>query len=108
MIERCPGCPVAGRCVVEWTNHRPYCDWAQRGGRWAAKVLELSEKGPSDLVAEATSRPTIQETQAAIARMKACEFWSPCKTGCGSGHCGLKKGKLVSHQECFACIKAYG
>jgi hypothetical protein len=45
-MTRCIDCPAAGRCVVEWTGHTPYCEWAARGREWAAKVLELSEAGP--------------------------------------------------------------
>lgn len=45
-MMRCPGCPVAGLCVAEWTAHRPYCDWAARGGRPRDRVIELSALGP--------------------------------------------------------------
>lgn len=53
-------------------------------------------------------RMPTQESIRLIAAMKACQFRSPCKTGCGSGYCGLKSGRQVSHAECFTCIKTYG
>jgi hypothetical protein len=43
---KCDHCPAAGRCVVEWTNHTPYCEWAALGGDWRAKVEALSLEGP--------------------------------------------------------------
>jgi hypothetical protein len=45
LTERCPGCLIAGTCIVELTGHTTYCSWAPRGGRWLARVHELSAAG---------------------------------------------------------------
>jgi hypothetical protein len=45
-IDRCADCPAAGRCVVEWTGHRAYCDWAAAGGERRARVVAMSAEPP--------------------------------------------------------------
>jgi hypothetical protein len=40
---RCPDCPVSGTCVVAWSDHRPFCDWAASGDpARRARIVELS------------------------------------------------------------------
>jgi hypothetical protein len=56
-VDRCTDCPIAGRCVVDWTNHRAYCRWAKRGGKWLKEVQRLSASGPGE-VAETLAPPS--------------------------------------------------
>jgi hypothetical protein len=109
---RCPDCPIAGRCVVEWSGHRTYCDWAGRGGKWLERVRELSEAGPPEIAfapPEESANPSVQESMGLLKAMKACPYRSvfpPC--GCSSSTCGLKGGKIVSYQDCMACVREFG
>lgn len=47
MIAKCTECPLSAWCVVEWTGHRPYCDWGRAGGVWRDRLIALS-RTPSD------------------------------------------------------------
>ena len=106
---RCPTCPIAGRCVVEWTGHSTYCDWAARGGNHLRRVEELSAAGPKEPVARQAEpdRPTAKEALALTKAMKACPYRSPCGCAGGGGKCGLREEALVSDQDCFDCIRKY-
>lgn len=44
---RCSACPSAGRCVVDWTGHRRFCDHAESGDPvWRGRIAALSAAGP--------------------------------------------------------------
>ena len=108
---RCIDCPAVSRCVVEWTGHRTYCDWAKRGGAWLARVLEISEAGPADHQAQqpTTDRPTAAESLSLLAAAKACPFRSiDAACGCSGIRCALRHGAILSLQDCMACVTTYG
>jgi hypothetical protein len=44
---RCPDCPIASRCAVEWSGHRRYCEWARMGGHWLDGLRRISAAGPA-------------------------------------------------------------
>ncbi len=55
-----------------------------------------------------TGRPAVPEAVALTRQMKACIYRSvfpPC--GCAGGRCGLRWGAIVSHLDCFACLREY-
>ncbi len=104
---RCPDCPIVGVCVVSWTAHRPFCDWARRGGLYLARVRELSAAGPPP-PDDVAGRPSAPEALALVRQMRACQFWSrDAGCGCSGARCGLKNGELVNHQDCFTCLERY-
>ncbi len=107
MMERCSDCPSEGRCVVEWTGHRPFCDWARRGGPHRDRVRELSAGGPGAPIdgREAPQPRPITATLEMLARMRRCPFWSRCS--CQGGRCGLRRGAIVGHRECFECLTRF-
>lgn len=113
MIQ-CDDCPIGPGCIAITSGHRPYCDWASHPDpRRLEKLLWLSGVGPAPAptqpcLEQKPPSPSVRESLALIGRMKSCPFWSPCKTGCGSGHCGLAGGKKTSHQDCFGCLKRFG
>ncbi|WP_254053225.1 hypothetical protein [Singulisphaera sp. GP187] len=56
-------------------------------------------------------RPTVAESTALIARMKACPHWqASSECGCGVNRCLAGKGRegKVSHQDCFECLQEVG
>jgi hypothetical protein len=49
MSEKCHDCPVAGRCVVDWTGHTTFCGWASSGDpARVARVVAMSRQAPPD------------------------------------------------------------
>lgn len=105
MIEKCPDCPAAGRCIVQATAHTPYCDWASSGGLRRDRVAELSaelDAGMPDAAA-----PSASEAMALVRSMNACQYRSTVGCGCSGAACALRKTH-VSHLDCFACVRAFG
>lgn len=51
--------------------------------------------------------PSLPESFAILARIKACPSWSKPGCGCAFGECSLGKGKggRVSFQECRECLE---
>lgn len=77
-MERCPDCPAAGRCVVEWTRHMPFCGWAKRGGVHRERVRELSEAGTAERPAstpQSDSRPPAPAKELVVCRYREDVAW---------------------------------
>jgi hypothetical protein len=106
---KCPDCPVAGRCIVDWTAHRPFCRWAASGdAARRARIVEMSVDPPDAPPAEFApqSREGVAESWALTRRMKACPHRAVDPgCGCSGARCALKPGAVVSHRDCFACLK---
>lgn len=103
MIDPCPDCPAAGRCIVQATGHAPYCDWARAGGRRRERVAELSAGLDAD--AHDAPRPTVAESVRLTRAMNACPSRSVDPgCGCAGARCSARGGAVVSHLDCFACL----
>lgn len=105
-MEKCQGCPLieADRpCLAQLTRHARYCRPEYRA------VVAAYENPCADSADETErNREAIKKTMGLIARMKECPSWeksSDC--GCGNNRCRLGKGRdgIVSHQDCFECLR---
>jgi hypothetical protein len=102
---RCPHCPAPNGelCRGETVPH--FCALVDPSGPiYNPAFIRILVRDDY----QAVHRPVPPEVVAKIAKMKSCPFWSRCQTGCGAGHCGLKGGEKVNHQDCFACIERFG
>ena len=62
----------------------------------------VSESGPP------AAGPSTVQAVAEIAAMKRCPYravWPKC--GCSGARCGLRSGAVVSHLDCFECVRRY-
>lgn len=50
----------------------------------------------------------VSETIALIRSVKACQWRSTEGCGCSGSACALRGGSMVSHLDCFDCIRRYG
>jgi hypothetical protein len=58
--------------------------------------------------ARSTDGPTAAEALGLVRAMKACSFRSSGPgCGCAGGRCALRLGALVSHLDCFDCLRRY-
>jgi len=108
MSARCLVCPIPEDLTCRGTAVRRFCELVDPGHpayqpgyiqvlrQYAGRPLD--EPPPSELA----------ESRALLRSMKACEFRSTdLNSGCGCGHCALRGAAIVSHLECFACIRTY-
>jgi hypothetical protein len=113
---KCPACPAAGRCVVEFTGHVAFCGWAASGNPAAiARVVAMSADAPgSDDVPDAklpADRPSAVESISLLRLAKACPFSSKDSgCGCSGRRCALRQPgrQIVSLQTCMDCASKYG
>lgn len=105
---KCEACPAVGACVVEWTQHKPYCDWALRGGKLADRVRELSGKQPSIPYTPDTTIPLAESLELTRA-MNLCPFRKKGESCCDGFRCSAGMGRkgVVNHQDCFDCLRMY-
>lgn len=50
-------------------------------------------------------RPDVAEAVELTRRMNACPFRSTEGCGCSGARCALRGGAIVSHLDCFACLR---
>lgn len=106
MIPKCEGCPLANEerpCVAQLTRHPRYC-------RPEYRAVVLAYENPFQSVISETerNRESLRQSLSLIARVKACPSWEASSScGCGNNRCRLGRGRdgIVSHQECFACLR---
>jgi hypothetical protein len=67
------------------------------------------------VVRRATGRPgparavPLGESLSLLAGLRACPFRSrDSGCGCAGARCALRGGAVVSHRDCFDCLKTYG
>lgn len=109
-MDKCPDCPVVGRCVAEWTAHAAYCDWARAGGKRRDRVIELSAEDAGAPTAD-PPRPDLSEIMRLNKAAKDCHFRSTDSAcGCGGIRCGIRQpglSQVVSGQDCIECQRRY-
>lgn len=71
-------------------------------------VAQLERGVDSDPAPQPVTRPSVAETLALVAKIKACPHWSKPSCSCQWGVCALGKGRggQVSHDECRECLKS--
>ena len=58
--------------------------------------------------ADRVARPPVAESMGLLGRMNACSFRSRGPgCGCSGANCALRKGAVVSHVDCFDCLRRY-
>jgi hypothetical protein len=73
-------------------------------------VINRSSMGARivSVLARSSDGPTAAEALALVTAMKACSFRSSgAGCGCAGGRCALRLGALVSHLDCFDCLRRY-
>jgi hypothetical protein len=115
---RCDHCPLATDLACPGEGARRLCDLidpahpayqpgyittirghASNREKWPVK------SGQEDPEAD---RPSPAESMALVRAMHACIYRAthpPC--GCSGGRCGLRNGCIVSHRECFECLRRF-
>jgi hypothetical protein len=101
----CPRCPVSPTARCRGLDVRRLCDLIDPACpsydlRYVAVILAQSA---------GTDRPAqpAAETVELARRMNRCPFRSTGAAGCGCGRCGLRGGAVVSHLECFDCLRRF-
>ena len=75
---------------------------------WRRRVIEMATGNPTP-PGPAPARPDVAASLARTRAMNACPFRSRGPgCGCSGAACSLRKGSIVSHLDCFACVEAYG
>ncbi len=100
-----PGYVDSIRAVAVERGHEPASREAIPGH---AEKLAKSESTQSDVIPPKTGVPAT-EAIALVKAMKACPHRSvdpPC--GCSGAWCGFKGGVIVSHADCFDCLRTNG
>ena len=107
-VMPCLHCPVAPGQVCRGTENPIWCRHMDRADPLYqpgyARILVADDV---IVAVPGPARPPPAEAARLLRLMKACEFRSPGETGCGCGHCGLRRGAAVSHLECFECLRKY-
>ena len=78
----------------------------ERRDAWRIKVVGLATGEATPARAPAPARPSAVESVDLARRMNAC----PRRTvdpgcGCNGGRCGARGGAVVSHVDCFDCLR---
>jgi hypothetical protein len=90
-----------------------YCGWAAEQLPDPIRIRHICDasraSGIPSGAAVAAARPSAAESLASSRAMNACPFRSRGPgCGCAGGRCALRRGAVVSHLDCFACIETYG
>ncbi len=96
--ERCP-CPAT---CLRW---EAFCQWAAEDPPDPVKLAHIRSRsaGPP-----AAPRPAVAESAELLRRSAACPFRSTGPgCGCSGARCSLRAGAVVSHLDCFACLRRY-
>jgi hypothetical protein len=107
--------PEAIEVVIARTKHERYrelCDDTHPDHpAWRRRIIALATGEPESLplsLRQDNSLPTVSEAWDLTRAMRACPFWSRRPGCCTGANCALRSGAVVSHVDCFACLKIYG
>lgn len=92
-------------------RYRDLCDESHPDHTiWRARMIERAtgEPAPPAATIAAPPRPDLAEAVGLVRRMNGCPFRSTEGCGCSGGKCALRGGAIVSHIDCFACVRTYG
>jgi len=103
----CPNCPCPATCLA-WPA---FCEMAREEPPDEVKLRHICTRSarPPTPIAAAPGRPSAAEGVESVRRMKACPFRSD-NPGCGcqgNGRCALRGGAVVSHRDCFSCLRRF-
>lgn len=106
----CEKCPCPESCL-RW---RIFCQWAAESPPDPVKIAHIRHRsalGPAlRPVAESAelARPTVAESAELARRAAACPYRATGPgCGCSGARCALRAGSVVSHVECFDCLRRY-
>ncbi len=106
MTSRCPLCPVDDAIECRGLKVRRFCDLVNPAHAAYVPGYEVSVRVASSPVP--ADRPSPAAAVALVHQMKSCPFRSVDPgCGCSGARCALRRGGIVSHVDCFACLKAY-
>jgi hypothetical protein len=104
----CTNCPCPGTCLG-WPS---FCGWAAEDPPDEVKIRHICARSAMAASGEApkpvATGPSVAEALALVRRVKACPFRSTGPDcGCQGGRCSLRQGAIVSHLDCFDCVRKY-
>lgn len=107
MKDACLQCPCPETCV-RWPG---FCRWAAEIPADPVKLAHIrsrSKMGDRPRREPITPSPETIQALALTRLMNDCEFRSVGPgCGCSGAKCALRGAAVVSHLDCFACLKAY-
>jgi hypothetical protein len=110
--DPCPNCPCPAVCLG-WPI---FCSWAAEDPPDDIKIRHIRARSAmteAPIVvrpapAHDTGRPDVSESLSLAKSMRACIFRSTDPgCGCAGGRCSLRRGAVVSHLDCFDCLRRY-
>ena len=103
----CPNCP----CPLICLGSEAYCLWAAEEPADPVKLRHICARSAGVVPRPTSPGPEtrgLAETIALVKAMKACPFRSTDPgCGCAGGRCSLRRGSVVSHPDCFDCLRRY-
>lgn len=111
----CSACPCPGACL-----RRPsFCLWAAEEPQDPLKIRHIIARSavggqiyfslpPLPPRPNAVPMISVAEAIRLTRIMKTCPYRNAVGCGCAGARCGLRRGKIVSHIECFVCLQRYG
>lgn len=120
----CDRCPCPETCLAL----PAYCRWAAEEPPDTIRLRHICEASrrprpaPDDRPATArptptpvraatppadAGRPPVHESLALTRSMNRCDFRSTKGCGCSGARCALRGGAIVSHVDCFDCLRRY-
>jgi hypothetical protein len=100
----CDHCPCPSSCLA-WPA---FCGWASEEPPDPVKLRHIrhrSERGPAQADPAA---PSVRESLELTRLMRACPYRSTdAGCGCSGGRCALRGASVVSHIDCFACLRRH-
>lgn len=109
---RCAHCPIAEGPSCQGEFARWLCMLIDPGHPdynpgYIAAIQGLARSRGTDEVPPAP-RPDVAETLSFLGAMRACPFRAVnSNCGCSGARCGLRRGGIVSYQDCMSCAGVY-